>query len=663
MLKNLLLLIIILSVSVSAFAQNFQWAKRLSGNNNEQALSIAVDAAGSVYTTGGFVGTVDFDPGPANYNLTAVGNADMYISKLDALGNFLWAKQISGALSLFPTPNSIVVDAVGNVYVTGKYAGTIDFDPGAGVSNLSYVAGAGTTDIFVTKLDASGNFAWAKSMGGSNHDVANAIAVDASGNVYTTGWFNGTSDFDPGAATYNLTTTFFYDVFISKLDASGNFIWAKSFGGFSYEAAGSIAVDVFENVYTTGYFNGTVDFDPGAGVTNLSTVGTNYSDAFISKLNSAGNFVWAKKVGGTGGENSAGITTDAAGNVFTTGYYESTVDFDPGAAVFNRVSNGGLDVYILKLDAAGKFVWAKSIGGTSNDNPSGITLDALGNVYTAGYFNGTADFDPGAGLYNLVSVSPSQDIFISKLDASGNFVWAAKTGGESDDYVCGIAVDNAYNVLVSGGFQGTSDFDPGADVYNFTARNVDIYVLKLGSGGLPVTLVSFEATKKDKDAYLSWTTSVESNSDKFEIERSNNGLLFHYIGEVKASGNSTVLKSYTYTDINIENKYPEQKLYYRFKQKDLDGRFTYSPVRSINFIQKNKEVIVYPSPTKNNLTIKVTAAKIGSFYFIADQLGRQLMSGQLFNTSTTINLNKLVPGVYYVQVAGAKNETIKIVKQ
>ena len=335
MLKNVIVLIFILSSSLCVSSQNLQWAKHLSGNSNEQAYAIAVDAAGSVYTTGGFVGTVDFDPGPANYNLTSVSNADMYVSKLDASGNFLWAKQISGALSFYATPNSIVVDAVGNVYVTGKYAGTIDFDPGAGVSNLSYVAGAGTTDIFVTKLDASGNFAWAKSMGGSNHDVANAITVDASGNVYTTGWFNGTSDFDPGAATYNLTTTAFYDVFISKLDASGNFIWAKSFGGFSYEAAASIAVDVFGNVYTTGYFNGTVDFDPGAGVTNLSAVGTNYSDAFISKLNSAGNLVWAKKVGGTGGEYGAGITTDAAGNIFTTGYYESTVDFDPGAAVSN----------------------------------------------------------------------------------------------------------------------------------------------------------------------------------------------------------------------------------------------------------------------------------------------------------------------------------------
>ena len=662
MLKNLLLLIIILSVSVSAFAQNFQWAKRLSGNNNEQALSITVDAAGSVYTTGGFVGTVDFDPGPANYNLTAVGNADMYISKLDALGNFLWAKQISGALSLFPTPNSIIVDAVGNVYVTGKYAGTIDFNPGAGVSNLSYVPGAGTSDIFVTKLDASGNFAWAKSMGGANHDVANAINVDASGNVYTTGWFNGTSDFDPGAATYNLTTTFFYDVFISKLDASGNFIWAKSFGGFSYEAAASIAVDVFGNVYTTGYFNGTVDFDPGAGVTNLSTVGTNYSDAFISKLNSAGNFVWAKKVGGTGGEYSAGITTDAAGNVFTTGYYESTVDFDPGAAVFNLVSSGGLDVFISKLDAAGNFVWAKSIGGTSNDNPSGITLDALGNVYTAGYFNGTADFDPGAGPYNLVSVSPSQDIFISKLDASGNFVWAAKTGGESDDYVCGIAVDNAYNVLISGGFQGTSDFDPGADVYNFTARNVDIYVLKLGLGGLPVTLVSFEAIKKDKDAYIVWRTATETNTNKFEIERSIDGIIFNTVGQLKAAGNSTTNTSYQFTDNNVGSHLTSPVVYYRFKQWDLDGRFTYSPVRSINFNNKNNAVSVYPNPAKNALTLKATPAQLNSFYFITDHWGRQLMSGQLFNTSTTINLNKLVPGVYYVQVAGVTSETIKIVK-
>ena len=271
-------------------------------------------------------------------------------------------------------------------------------------------------------------------------------------------------------------------------------------------------------------------------------------------------------------------------------------------------------------------------------------------------------FNPGAEVYNLIASAGG--IFILKLDALGDFIWA-KAISFSSENINGysIKVDASGNVIVTGQFNATVDFDPGADVYNFTARNVDIYVLKLGSGGLPVTLVSFEATKKNVDAYLSWTTSVESNSDKFEIERSNNGLLFHYIGEVKASGNSTVLKSYTYTDINIENKYPEQKLYYRFKQKDLDGRFTYSPVRSINFIQKNKEVIVYPNPTKNNLTIKVTAAKIGSFYFIADQLGRQVESGKLIKISNTINLSQVSAGIYYLKVAGATTQTIKIVKQ
>ena len=129
------------------------------------------------------------------------------------------------------------------------------------------------------------NFEWAKSMGGGNPDWGNSVAVDASGNVYTTGFFDGTVDFDPGAGTFNLTSAVGYDIFISKLDASGNFVWAKSIGGVNDDWGNSIAVDASGNVYTTGWFMNTADFDPGPGTFNLTTVGS--EDIFICKLSVA----------------------------------------------------------------------------------------------------------------------------------------------------------------------------------------------------------------------------------------------------------------------------------------------------------------------------------------------------------------------------------------
>ncbi|MCB0410357.1 MAG: SBBP repeat-containing protein [Flavobacteriales bacterium] len=191
--------------------------------------------------------------------------------------NFEWVKSFGG--SSLNDGYSITVDDSGNVYTTGYFIGTGDFDPGTGIANLT---STGIQDVFVQKLDASGNFLWAKSFGSNSSDYGQSITVDASGNVYTTGYFNGTGDFDPGADTTNLTSSGGYDIFVQKIDGSGNFKWAKSFGGSLYEYGWSITVDASGNVYTTGHFEGTVDFDPGADTANLTSVGNNA--VFVHKL-------------------------------------------------------------------------------------------------------------------------------------------------------------------------------------------------------------------------------------------------------------------------------------------------------------------------------------------------------------------------------------------
>jgi hypothetical protein len=275
---------------------------------------------------------------------------------------------------------------------------------------------------------------WAKQLGGTSVDYGLSNAVDASGNVYTTGNFNGTADFDPGAGTYNLTPASAVndDIFISKLDASGNFVWAKRLGGTSIDNVASISVDASGYVYTTGNFKGTVDFDPGAGTYNLSSASAGNDDIFISKLDTSGNFVWAKQLGGTSSDVGQSITVDPAGSgdVYTTGSFYGTADFDPGAGTYNLTSTGGSDIFISKLDATGNFVWAKQMGGNGTATGTSIAIDPAGSgdIYTTGVFDGTADFDPGAGTYSL-TYAGGFDIFISKLDASGNFVWV--TDGET----------------------------------------------------------------------------------------------------------------------------------------------------------------------------------------------------------------------------------------
>ena len=391
--------------------------------------------------------------------------------------NLAWAKSMGGINN--DESKGVAVDGAGNVYTTGRFAGTVDFDPNAGVFNLTSV---GSNDIFITKFDTTGNLVWAKCIGGTSDDLGNSIAVDASGNVYTTGYFVGTADFDPNAGISNLTSATLRDIFVSKLNASGNLVWAKRIGGTGDDIGYSIAVDATGNIYTTGAFQITVDFNPNASVLNLTSTG-NY-DIFVSKLNAAGNLVWAKAMGNaTSNDIGNSIAIDATGNVYTTGYFQGTVDFDPNAGVLNLTSAGNADIFVSKLGATGNLVWAKSMGGTSNDFGNSIAVDASGNVYTTGYFGGTVDFDPNAGDLNLTSTG-FLDIFVSKLNATGNLVWAKAMGGTTNVVGFGITVDATGNVYITGYFQGIVDFDPSAGISNLTASgSTDIFVSKLASTG------------------------------------------------------------------------------------------------------------------------------------------------------------------------------------
>ena len=157
----------------------------------------------------------------------------------------------------------IVTDATGNIFTSGEFSGVADFDPGPQTSTLS---SSGGYDIFVSKLDINGDFIWAKNIGGIYDDVGSSITLDVSGNIYLAGSFEVTVDFDPSPAIYNLASNGNADIFISKLDSFGNFVWAKSAGGISYDAGASVTTDTFGTIYCTGSFAATVDFDPGAGV-------------------------------------------------------------------------------------------------------------------------------------------------------------------------------------------------------------------------------------------------------------------------------------------------------------------------------------------------------------------------------------------------------------
>ncbi len=483
MFLRIIILISFLFVVKILSAQNLSWARSMEGTPTapgSQGYSVVVDKAGNVYITGRFSGTVDFDPSAGTSYLTCNGILNAYILKLNASGNLVWVRSIDGNGSSEGT--SIKLDSFGNIYSTGEFKETFDFDPGSGTYTLASV---GSFSAYILKLDTAGNFIWAKKMGGSANDNAwsSSMACDASGNIYTCGRFYGTIDFDPGSGVYNLTASSFNidDIFITKLDSGGNFVWAEKIGGSGVDRGNFITVSPSGNIYLTGSFNDTVDFDPGTSTFMLNSAG-NY-DAFIAKYNNTGNLIWANNMGGAAVDAGSSIAFDTMGNVYTAGQFAGTADFDPGSGTYYLSTTSSLvsAAFISKLDSNGNFMMARQLGGAAGTlyaYVASIWIGDSGNIYTTGSYQGTVDFDPGSGTFNKTSVGANRlNIFISKLDVSGNFVWVVALGGSSNGF--SIRTDKEGNVYVTGSFYGTIDFDPGPATYNLTASFNDIFVLKL----------------------------------------------------------------------------------------------------------------------------------------------------------------------------------------
>jgi len=477
--KNILQTLAIVCNVLSTVAQiNFDWAKRIGSTSIDHGHAIASDAAGNVYTTGYFEGTVDFDPGPGVFNINSLGSYNVFISKIDASGNFVWARSMGG--DYFGEGISIVADNAGNVFTTGTFWSAMDFDPGPGVFSLT---SNGNHDIFVSKLDPSGNFMWAKQIGGTTFDQSRSIKVDGSGNIFLTGAFTGSVDFDPGPGVFNINAfsgSGYLDIFISKLDGSGNFVWAKQLGGIFGDAGCAIDIDISGNIYSTGWFQGTCDFDPGPSTFTLST---NNRSSFVCKLDASGNFVWAKQLYASNACSGAAIDVDALGNIYSTGMFQGTIDMDPGITTFNLISFGGRDIFVSKLDASGNFIWGNKIGGASDEEGWSIAVDASGSVFTTGYFRDTCDFDPGPGTFTLATGNGYFNSFISQLDVSGNFVWTGQLGFNTIVYGTCIIVDGLNNVISTGYFSSPGDFDPTAGVFNLSGNSaMDVFILKMGRG-------------------------------------------------------------------------------------------------------------------------------------------------------------------------------------
>ncbi len=487
-------------------------------------------------------GTYMWDPIPLDPSDTVMirieSSVDIYIHDFSdayfTLADGGWARTWGGSSD--DKGYDVAVDGSGNTYVTGCFKFTVDFDPAAaGIDNHS---SNGYEDVFLSKFDPLGNFLWARTWGGIGYDGGFGVALDKNADVFVTGYFNDTVDFDPGSGVENHDG---YGAFLSKFDPSGNFMWARTWAGCE---GYSVAADKTANVYVTGIFaspdppgDPNVDFDPGAGVDNHISNGS--EDAFLSYFDSSGNFQWADTWGGTAWDCGNSVAVDGYNCAYVTGEFQGTVDFDPGSEIDNHISNGKSDAFLSKIDPTGSYVgannwggtdsdegvdvavdvwgkvyvtgwfmdtvdfggdnhtsnglwdtflskfseglgfhWTRTWGGSYHDQSRGVALDGSGNVYVAGAFEDMVDFDPGGGVDNHAAVG-SCDIFLSKFDHDGYFSWVRTVGGSEIDYCHGLAADGSGNAYVTGWFEDTVDFDPGSGVDSHTSYDLyDVFLSK-----------------------------------------------------------------------------------------------------------------------------------------------------------------------------------------
>jgi hypothetical protein len=406
---------------------------------------------------------------------------------------------------------ALATDASGNLYAIGNfYSSSIKFGT-VTLKNQPYLASNNASEMFLVKYDSCGIVQWAKAAGGNDGStIAKAIATDAAGNIYVTGYFQtDTVTF----GTIKLFNSSNRAAFIVKYDAGGNALWAIQGSGNGDNIAESIAVDASNNVYVSGEFTSSILTFGSGSVKNGS--GGNANDVFIVKYDNSGNFQWLRSSndgnssgGGLTDAYGYGIGVDAAGNVYVGGTFSA--DYIRFGSDSLAISNGAEnDIFVVKYNTTGTGQWLRTAGGGGDDEAFSLTADAVGNVYITGYINATTSF----GTHAVTVNSYGTTAFIAKYDVNGTAQWAK--GGTGDPNPNASSLNQGYHVTLDAnnnpniiGFYTSDSLKLGpVTLYNTSITN--------GSGGGDYLYDVFVASYKAATGSLSWARTAGGDSSDY----------------------------------------------------------------------------------------------------------------------------------------------------
>ncbi len=459
------------SMVMNGQAPGWEWARSAGGaNHGDVGKNIAVDANGNSYITGNFespfltFGNITL----VNADTTGFFQPDFFIAKYDSSGNVIWAKSAGGIK--YDVGTGIAVDINGNSYAVGFFAGNAIT---LGSTTLTNVHPDGFyQDIFIVKYDPSGNMIWAKQIGGFSQDFSSGITADVNGNSYITGYTYGDTLIAGNDTLLNIGGS--PAVFIIKLDALGNVVWARGAQGTVANTGTSVKSYVNGDVLFIGNFSSdSISFD---SITLLNQ-NTGNSNIFIVKYDSSGNVIFSKTAGGNGSPSCTGIAIDTSGNLFITGNFNSdSLSFD---TITLTNPYGGF--FIVKYNTLGSAIWALVEGnGNGVTFSKGIGVDASENSYITGSFYSDTLYIGSIALIN----NGYPDILIAKFDDLENLLWAKNEGNIKIEEANSIALDINQNAYITGTFYGpTLNFGSIilSNPWNGSFATAEIFVAKFGS--------------------------------------------------------------------------------------------------------------------------------------------------------------------------------------
>ena len=567
--------------------------------------------------------------------LTSTDNQDVVLAKYDATGAHLWSKAFGG--TYIDEGYGVTVDGSNNVIITGHFYTTIDF--GGGV-----LTSTGPDDIFLAKFDPNGAHLWSKRFGSGSAvgEDGFGVAADAAGDIALCGAYTNGTDFGGGP----LSAVGANDVFVAKFDASGTHQWSKGFGSIGSDLANACTIDATGSIAMTGYFGGTVDFGGGP----LTTAGS--IDIFVARFDASGSHLWSRRAGALNADSGQGIAFDASGAVSVTGLFRGTVDFGGGPLV----APGNNDIFVARYDAGGAHVWSHVFGGaTGNDIGQALASNAAGYVVIAGQFGSTIDFGGGP-----LTAADGGDVFMAAFDAAGTHQWSRRFGSSpSADVALGVALDQANHVALTGYSSGPINFG-GSTLGG--AGSTDTFLARFEvDSPIPVLFSRFDATARDQAAIIEWRLWSDESLDRFTLYRRDHGTS-HSIAV--AAGAASATGAFTDRSVAAGKTYD-----YELVIRSRDGSDFRSPMATVQMPQLRTSLAQnYPNPFNPRTSIAFTLADASRVTLdVFDVSGRRvasLMTGVRPAGRHTIDFDasSLSSGVYsYRLVAGDFSKTRKMV--